>query len=69
MGILTVGTECNTLIRTPGKSSNVLLGWPLELGEIDGSHSMKKIPKVPWKVAEGKTVRLREADTWSGYTR
>lgn len=25
---------------------------------------MKKIPKVPWKVAEGKTIRLREADMW-----
>lgn len=51
-----MGRECNTLTRTPGKSSNILLGWPLELGEIDGSHSMKKIPKLPWKMAEGKTV-------------
>lgn len=28
----------NSLTRTQGKESNRLLGWLLELGEIDGSH-------------------------------
>lgn len=65
MGTLTVGTECNTLTRTPGKSSNILLGWPFKLGEIDGSHSMKKNTKSAMEGGrrqDHKTQRSRHVE-------
>lgn len=68
MGTLPVGRECNTLTRTPGKQSNMLLGWLLELGGINGSHYMKEMPDVPWKMAEGRTKDSEKQAHWSGYS-
>lgn len=61
MGTLPVGRGCNTLTRTPGKQSNMLLGWLLELGGIDGSHYMKEMPKCHgrWQKAGPRTQRSR----------
>lgn len=68
MGTLPVGREWNTLTRTPGKQSNMLLGWLLELGGINGSHYMKEMPDVPWKMAEGRTKGSEKQAHWSGYS-
>ena len=67
-GTLPVGRECNTLTKTPGKQSNMLLGWLLELGEIDGLHYMKEMPEVPWEMAEGRTKDSEKQVYWSGYS-
>ena len=69
MRTLASDREGSSLTRSPGKQSNILLGWLLELGEIDGSHNMK------WKCQNyhGRWQKVRPKDSekqacWSGYT-